>query len=200
VDPLTASATATSTKETKSAVMIAFMSSSRSAMEEVDRSAAKKKGGPSPPFLICSSAARGFDLRFDVIYRRTPGNRCSGIIQIYTGRVIVRIIRLRPRQPPSLRQWRYQSHESRAHASKLWRTKPRSALPFWRQASEICFAGLAIDRVAIRSDFDRQIPAAIKDATGLPNLIAVLQGAMTTQYERLPSTIGCAYFDSLWGQ
>jgi hypothetical protein len=48
--------------------MIAFMSSSRSVMEEVDRSAAKKKGGPSPPFFIRSSVTGSFDLRFLTSY------------------------------------------------------------------------------------------------------------------------------------
>jgi membrane dipeptidase len=50
-------------------------------------------------------------------------------------------------------------------------------LPFWRQAvGEKLLRRIGIDRVAIGSDFDGPtIPAAIKDASGLPNLITALQ-------------------------
>jgi hypothetical protein len=69
--------------------------------------------------------------------------------------------------------------ETRAYASKLRRTKPHSALPFWRQAvGEKLLRRIGIDRVAIGSDFDGPtIPAAIKDASGLPNLITALQAS-----------------------
>ena len=74
---------------------------------------------------------------------------------------------------------------------------------------------IGIDRVGIGSDFDgATIPAAIKDASGLPKLIAALQasgfGEGDPRCERLPSTTGCGSFGSLaaislaarsvWGQ
>jgi membrane dipeptidase len=61
---------------------------------------------------------------------------------------------------------------------------------------------IGIDHVAIGSDFDgATIPAAIKDASGLPNLIAALRagGFDDDWFERLPSITGCAYFASLGG-